>query len=210
MTAKFKTFAENTVGYASEINDYLMRQATIVCNDATDRNSIPAPTEGLRVYRKDTKATEIYDGSTWLTFDSIWQTYTPVIYTNNVAETLGNGTSSGKYFRTGKKCDFKFRHVIGSSTNWNASGFQEVTLPVSAAYSSGIDAGTPMGVAQIEKSGSGTCNVILQTITSGTRAALLYDQFGNAAQWKQAVTSVSPGTWSTGNVHQGSGTYETA
>lgn len=66
-TEQFKTFAENTIGYAADVNDYLMRQVNVWTANSSDRDAIPSPTSGLRVWRDDLKAFQTYDGTTWNT-----------------------------------------------------------------------------------------------------------------------------------------------
>ena len=73
MAAKFKTFAENTVGYAAEINEYLMRQSVISCANTTERNAIPSPQEGMMVYLRDKDIVQVYDGATWRSYSSFAQ-----------------------------------------------------------------------------------------------------------------------------------------
>ncbi len=210
MTAVRKTFAENTVGYAAEINTYLMNQVVVVCNDATDRAAIPSPIEGMVIYRKDTDAIEVYNGAAWLSFDTKWQTYTPVIYTNNVAETLGNGSSYGKYFRVGKTCHFKTRHVVGSTTAWNGAGLQEISLPVAGLYDANFSPLAPFGIASVYRSGVANSTGTLELNASGLRGILLYNQYGNTAVIRANVTNTAPASWATSDVHVTSGTYELA
>lgn len=62
----FKTFANNQLLTAQEVNDYLMRQALISVDDQAERDLIPAPQPGMRVYREDTKREERWTGTKWL------------------------------------------------------------------------------------------------------------------------------------------------
>ena len=205
-----KTFVDGDAFTAADANTYFMRQVKIVCDTQTDRDAILAPTEGLTVWRKDIDAVEIYDGTDWLTFDTKWQTYTPIIYTNGVAETIGNGKRYGKYFRVGKVCHFKFRHEIGSTTAWGGAGLQEVTLPVTAAYDANYAPLAPFAVAAVYRSGVGNTTSTLELNATGTRGTILYSQAGNTPVIRANVTNTTPFSWSTGDVHTGYGTYEMA
>lgn len=62
----YKTFANNQLLTAQEVNDYLMRQTLISVNDQAERDSIPAPVEGMRVYREDTNREERWNGVKWM------------------------------------------------------------------------------------------------------------------------------------------------
>lgn len=58
--------------FTADDADLLMRQGLIIVANATERNAIPAPEEGMRVYNRATKRVEHYDGTAWQT--SAWQT----------------------------------------------------------------------------------------------------------------------------------------
>lgn len=126
MAAIFEEFANGDAFNASDANTYYMRQVTITCDNQTDRDSILTPAQGLTVYRKDTKAIERYNGSSWDAFDTIWQSYTPTL-TNF---TIGNGTLTCKYFRQGKKITVRFFVRFGSTTGMGTD--PTVSLPVTA------------------------------------------------------------------------------
>jgi hypothetical protein len=61
-----KVFVANEVLTAADVNGYLMDQAVMVFDDSAARGSaIPAPSEGMVAYLKDTNAIQYYDGSDW-------------------------------------------------------------------------------------------------------------------------------------------------
>lgn len=66
MAAIFEEFANGEDFNASDWNTYGMRQVIIACDNQTDRDSIPTPQEGMRVYRKDIDCIEFYDGTRWI------------------------------------------------------------------------------------------------------------------------------------------------
>lgn len=210
MASTYRTWADGDAFTAADAGTYFMRQVTIACNNSTDRDAILTPQEGMTVYREDINAYEVYTGSSWLTFDTEWQTYTPIIYTNGVAETIGNGKRYGKYFRVGKVCHFKFRHEVGSTTAWGGAGLQEVTLPVTAAYDANYAPLAPFAVAAVYRSGVGNTTSTLELNATGTRGIIFYSQAGNTPVVRANVTNTAPFSWSTGDVHTGYGTYEMA
>lgn len=65
---KFENFETFTAADAN----LLLRQGIIVVDDADERNTIDSPTEGMQVYRIDTKRVERYTGTDWDSGDSGW------------------------------------------------------------------------------------------------------------------------------------------
>lgn len=59
----FKTFTAGSVLTAAEVNDYLMKQAVIVCTAATRPSS---PVEGMVIYETDTDRFLAYSGTAWI------------------------------------------------------------------------------------------------------------------------------------------------
>ena len=58
----FKTFSDGNALAASEVNDYLMKQAVIACTAATRPS---APQAGMTIYETDTGTQLVYTGSAW-------------------------------------------------------------------------------------------------------------------------------------------------
>lgn len=71
--AGFKTFVDGDVLTAAEVNTYLMQQAVMVFDDATDRSTELGATvaEGMVSYLKDSDLVQFYDGSSWLSLNPI-------------------------------------------------------------------------------------------------------------------------------------------
>jgi hypothetical protein len=71
----FRTFVDLDILTAEQVNDYLMSQAVMVFDDATDRNTQlgVSVAEGMVSYLKDTDQLEKYTGAAWvnITADSI-------------------------------------------------------------------------------------------------------------------------------------------
>lgn len=66
--AGFKTFNTGDVLTASDVNTYLMQQTVMVFADSSARSTALGANvaEGMLSYLKDTNATEVYDGSSWV------------------------------------------------------------------------------------------------------------------------------------------------
>jgi hypothetical protein len=66
--AGFKTFVDGDVLTAAEVNGFLMSQAVMVFDDATDRSTQlgGSVSEGMVSYLKDTDNIQFYDGSAWI------------------------------------------------------------------------------------------------------------------------------------------------
>ena len=64
----FKTFVNDDVLGASELNGYLMQQTVMVFTSTTARDAaITAPTEGMTCYLADTNVLQSYNGAAWVT-----------------------------------------------------------------------------------------------------------------------------------------------
>lgn len=61
--AGFRTFANNELLTAQAVNDLLMRQVMPQLADQAARDAIPAPSEGMTIYRLDTHAVERHMGA---------------------------------------------------------------------------------------------------------------------------------------------------
>lgn len=58
----WKSFANNALLTAAEINTYLMNQAVILCANQTAEDAVPH-TEGVTVWRGDLKVLKVYDAT---------------------------------------------------------------------------------------------------------------------------------------------------
>jgi hypothetical protein len=69
--AGFKTFTAGAVLTATEVNTFLMQQATQVYDTSAARSSaVPVPSEGMVSYLSDSNIVESYDGANWNPIDS--------------------------------------------------------------------------------------------------------------------------------------------
>lgn len=68
----YKVFAPLEVLDAAEVNDYLMKQAVIVCTSGTRPSS---PPEGMTIYETDTDSYRVWNGAAWRrTGGADWET----------------------------------------------------------------------------------------------------------------------------------------
>lgn len=111
--AGFKTFTAGAVLTATEVNTYLMQQATQVHASSAARSSaVPTPSEGMVTYLSDTNIVETYDGANWNPIDSVINIRTA----STASFTLGAGD-------------------VGDLLEINAtSGTVTVTVPADSTY----------------------------------------------------------------------------
>ena len=108
-----------------------------ICTSTTRPAS---PWLGMRIFETDTKATGTWDGTQWAMFDTIWQTYTPVIKLGaTVMSTIGNGYLKGKYFRSGKMVKVDLAFQLGTTTAYGAAGTLSISLPPGILAAANID-----------------------------------------------------------------------
>lgn len=61
----YKTFANNELLTAADVNDYLMRQAVVRVANKIERSAIPLPQDGMVIYRTDVGLFEFAKGGTF-------------------------------------------------------------------------------------------------------------------------------------------------
>jgi hypothetical protein len=136
-----------------------------------------------------------YDGtnSRWRmgTFDQGVLSYTP----SPTGFSLGNGTLTGSYVRSGDQVNWSITLVIGSTTSFSSA--IEISLPVTTSNGVIVGAGIVVDV------GSGNYTCLAYSSGSGTRATF-YSCDGLRTG---AFTSAEPMTWATGDSLTVSGTY---
>lgn len=165
--------------------------------------------EGLTVFREDTDAYEVYDGSAWLTFDTKWQTYTPSIYFGATQWTIGNGTSIGRYFRCGKKVKVQYQITLGTTSSFGATGAFEISLPVNAETS--VFVNTTMTVGQCRALNSGVASSVgFVNLYNSTRVRQWYTQYGSTPNEAAYITDAAPFTWGSTDVLVGNIEYQVA
>ena len=218
MAINFKDFAENVVLTATEVDNYLMKQAVVQVDTYTDLASVAA---GVKVaYCIADGLVYVYDGANWgsigtavggtapanpttgsLWYDTsdtgTWSTYSPTLSN----WTLGNGTVTGRYTQVGKTVHFIARLTLGSTTT--ISGNPTFTLPVQAQLGVAI---SPMqfGAGSFIDNGVNAYNAALRLQSSTTVSVSIIGTNGV----NTAPTSTTPFTWGTNDLVLATGTYE--
>ena len=78
---------------AANVNGYLMDQAVMVFASAAERSiEIPSPTAGMHSWRTDATVAEVYDGSNWVSQNSVGGTVT--LNAANIVNTLTASTAT--------------------------------------------------------------------------------------------------------------------
>lgn len=78
---------------AANVNGYLMDQAVMVFASAAERSSeVPTPTAGMHSYRTDGTVTEVYNGSAWVSANSVGGTVT--LNASSIVNTLTASTAT--------------------------------------------------------------------------------------------------------------------
>jgi hypothetical protein len=120
-----------------------------------------------------------------------WTSWAPTI----ANWTLGNGTISGAYFRTGKTFHYRFKFTFGSTTT--PAGTLLFTVPLTPNASNNH----PIGRATINDSGA-AFHPALGLNSNGTHIYFIAD--GGT----QIVNATNPMTWATGDTLSFSGAFE--
>jgi hypothetical protein len=162
--AGFKTFTAGAVLTATEVNTYLMQQATqVYASSAARASAVPVPTEGMVTYLSDTNIVETYDGVNFNPIDSVINVRTAATASFN----LGAGDA-------------------GDLLQVNATGSGTVTVTVlpDATYT------FPIG-CQINLLSVGTATVATAAGTgvtlNGTPGLVLRAQYSSATLLKRAA-----------------------
>lgn len=196
----FTTFANGAILNDTDLNNYLMKQAVIVCTSGTRPAS---PVEGMFIYESDTDRYMSYTGSSWAVVMQIGGTsYVPTLTAATTNPTLGSGGSaSGRYVLWGgKQCTVRFSIVFGTSGTNAGSGQYLVALPFQAA--SNITGGVPnVGSGVIRCAGS--VSTVTWFCSSGSTTMAALTTAGNN------VASAAPGAWGANDYLSATFTYET-
>lgn len=191
-----KTFVGGTKLLAADVNGYLQDQVVMVFADASTRDSVVTPSEGMVAYLKDTNAITSYDGSNWVTIalNGAWTAYTPTL--SNL--TLGNGTLSFAYQQSGKTINVRGRFTLGSTSA--VSGSAQFSLPVTpTSYG--------FGAAQVVAAGA---NYPGLAFISGSNVVVSVFNAAGTYATRQSTSGTIPGTFTTGDSIAFSFTYEAA
>lgn len=172
------------------------------CTVIFDGSSIPAPVKRwahVQAEPGDRVGVQLFEKE-WVVVGTLtvgeWQSYTPV-WSASTPPSIGNGTISARFTRTGRTVTVSGRIQMGSTTTYG-SGIWTVSLPIPAAVGT-IGA----GAAVLYRSG-----------TAAARAAgacWLFD--ANAVRFVGStggdVTDAAPFAWTAGDQLRWTFTYET-
>lgn len=135
---------------AAEVNGYLMDQSIMYFANATARNAaIPTPDAGMHTYRADGTVVEVYNGSAWVSANSVGGTIT--INATAVTNTLTSSTATA-YTVAAADQSTTLRFTAGSAVT--------VTVGTATAFTAGQR-------VDILQDGAGTV-----TITAGSGVTL--------------------------------------
>jgi hypothetical protein len=146
------------------------------------------------------KRFQVYDGTTWLDYDTDYQAWTPT-WTNL---TVGNASQDFEYVRLGRFVHLSGRLVFGSTTS--ITGHARFTLPVNADATMGGNI-----IASCNLTDAGTAN-FLGTLyqESATVVSLGAVNASSTYSSLSAISATVPFTWTTNDVIAVSFTYKAA
>lgn len=202
MGSGYRNFAVGEVLTSSNVMNYLMEQSVMSFADSTARDAaITSPEEGMVAYLRDIDVYTGYTGSAWREILYLgWRTYTPSWTAATTNPTIGNGTISGRYWRSGNTVGFIAQVTAGSTTTFG-SGQMRLSWPVTARTSSPDQ----------------SCNVFLFDNSSGqgymglcTMGATEGGLNVQGTADLDNITATSPFTFATSDVIRAWGTFEAA
>ncbi|MFD9047693.1 hypothetical protein [Streptomyces zaomyceticus] len=138
----------------------------------------------------------------WLDMLAAWTTYTPSWTAATTNPVLSNGTIVGRYKKIGRLVNFQIDLTMGSTTTYG-SGAWSITLPFTAASSSGSRVGSAQALGGSRFGGQ----VIVSPGASGIGA--FFPASAAVSNYSSAASAV-PFAWASGNELRITGTYESA
>lgn len=174
MASVYKTFVASDVLTASELNQYLMNQAVIVCDSSADYPA--APLEGMLLFDKALDAYVTRTGAAWVQLapqtTTAAQTWSPAL-TQSVSVTAT--INDAVYYRSGVFVDAWAN--LGVTSAGTAGTALSVTLPVTL---SSWTANPVIGEGFIFDT-SGTDAFAVTVVASGTTSATFVTTSATAA-----------------------------
>jgi hypothetical protein len=129
-----KTFVDGVPLYASELNDYLMRQTVMRFATTTALlNAIPVGVRetGMLAWVDATSTLYLFTGGFWIPLDSPIQAFDPIFTAGGTNVTVGNAVVGSSWRYSGGLVKWNFRFVVGSTSNMQ-SGNYALSLPIAA------------------------------------------------------------------------------
>jgi hypothetical protein len=171
--------------------------------------------QGFTLEATATKARAVWDGTRFIWFDRVWQTYTPVVAVGGTNTwTPGNSTVIGRYLRKGREVSVENAFVMGSTANFNAAAsFVSIVPPAGLMPAHWVEDYTisPPCVGSVEVVNGANAWGFIGVFPSATPAArrfVFYNAAG-AALSSGAGTAGSWNLWTTGQRLRFMATYET-
>lgn len=124
---------------ALDVMDYLMDQAVMVFASSAARDSeIPSPTEGMLSYRTDGTALEVYNGSAWVSANSVGGTVSAA----NISGALTNATIAGNKVTNTFTSSTATAYTLasadqGSTIRFTNAGTSVITVSTATAFTAG-------------------------------------------------------------------------
>jgi len=172
-----------------------------VCTSSTRPTGVNLFT-GRTIFETDTKQWLMWDGSSWLYRGGALQGTWSFAVTGATSGTgsVGNGTVSANYFRSGDWVDFWVRFTLGSTTSFAPTvGSLAFNLPIATTMAGT----TPIGSGLISDSSSGDRFVVAVLVETSTTVTLPLTRASSA------ITSDSvPWSWATNDTIRYSGRYK--
>ena len=181
-----KVFTAGDVLTASDVQNYLMDQTTMVFAGTAARSSaIATPTEGM--FAVDTVVDELnyYNGSAWVTASRMgdWTTFTPSMTNFNIGST---GTVSAAYVLVGKTLFVRASFTLGGTGI--SIGTASMTLPNS--YTAKAKSVAPCMIVD-----SGTAFFSGLTYSNGTSVTIYVGVASGTYTSLSTISSSIPMTW---------------
>lgn len=131
--AGFKTFVDDVPLFASELNDYLMKQTVMRFATTTALiNALPVGVRevGMLAWADNTGVLYQFDGTNWLPLESPLKSFSPVFTAGGAAITFGNSIQNSWWRYSGGMVQWNWRMVVGSTANLGVGNYAW-SLPIS-------------------------------------------------------------------------------
>ena len=196
-----KVFTAGDVLTASDVQNYLMDQTTMVfASDAARSSAIATSTEGMLSVVTDIDEIDYYNGSAWVSALPVgaWTSFTPTL----TAWAVGNGTYDSFYTQIGKTVIWRCKFTAGTTTTF--VGSPVLTLPVTAK------SGTLNQPFAVNLGAAGSIYPGLGYINTTTTVNFVAQNTAGTYAINATIAAAVPNTWASTNVISFVVVYEAA